>query len=176
MIATLPLVVYFGTGVLTKHDLHHFSWTLVLLIAGGNVLGSAVNASKLLHTIAEHAMLILSGRSLFVTTLCVLLMVFFVTTFVSHTVSALILSPIIVSIGASIGNERVLSLITAWMMSSTMSLPMSSFPNINALLVDDDFTRVYLHSSDFLKHGTVISVTLFALISTVGYALCSFML
>ena len=61
------------------------------------------------------------------------------------------------------------------MMSGTMSLPMSSFPNVNSLLVDDDFGRPYLHAMDFLRHGTPVSVGLLLLLCTVGYGMVALM-
>lgn len=96
---------------------------------------------------------------------------FQVTTFVSHTVAALILTPIIVDIAAGSGQVQVVCMLATLMMSGAMSLPMSSFPNVNSLLVDDDFGRPFLHPMDFLKHGTAISILVFSMLATVGYAL-----
>jgi len=135
------------------------------------VLGSAVNSSKLLHIIARAIEPNLQGHSAYVQTVAVLLMVFIVTTFVSHTVAAIILSPLIVKIGMDNGHVQPLLMAATLMMSGTMSLPMSSFPNINSLLVDDDFNRHFLRPIDFLKHGTPVSCMLLALTSTLGYAL-----
>lgn len=97
-------------------------------------------------------------------------------TFVSHTVSALILTPIIVDIAASTGQVQIVVMTATLMMSGTMSLPMSSFPNANSLLVDDDFGRPFLHPLDYLKHGTAISIVVFAALATIGYGLCFLML
>ena len=54
------------------------------------------------------------------------------------------------------------------MMSGTMSLPTSSFPNINSLSQEDDFGRGFLRSSDFLRHGTAVAVMLFVLLYLVS--------
>jgi len=94
-----------------------------------------------------------------------------VTTFVSHTVAALILTPIIVDIARNTGQVQVVVMLSTLMMSGAMSLPMSSFPNANSLLVDDDFGRPFLHPMDFIKHGTAISVACFVTLCSVGYAL-----
>jgi len=170
-IAVIPIVLFFGTGVLNKTDLQGFSWNLILLIAGGNVLGAAVNSSQLLHIISVSLEPYLAGHSAYVTTLTVLLAVFLVTTFVSHTVAALILTPIIVDIARSTGQVQVVLMLSALMMSGAMSLPMSSFPNANSLLVDDDFARPFLHPMDFIKHGSAISVTCLGALASVGYML-----
>jgi phosphate transporter len=94
-----------------------------------------------------------------------------VTTFVSHTVAALILTPIIVDIARTTGQVQIVLMLSAFMMSGAMSLPMSSFPNANSLLVDDDFSRPFLHPMDFIKHGSVISAACFMSLCTVGYFL-----
>jgi len=94
-----------------------------------------------------------------------------VTTFVSHTVGALILTPIIVDIARSTGQVQVVLMLSTLMMSGAMSLPMSSFPNVNSLLVDDDFARPFLHPMDFIKHGTAISLACLAALCSVGYTL-----
>lgn len=84
-IAVLPAVIFFGTGVLNKSDLLGFSWNLILLIGGGNVLGAAVNSSQLLHIISQSLTPYLSGHSAYTTTITVLLAVFFVRTRHAHT-------------------------------------------------------------------------------------------
>lgn len=99
-----------------------------------------------------------------------------VTTFVSHTVAALILTPIIVDIAVSSGEVQVVVMLSTLMMSGAMSLPMSSFPNANSLLVDDDFGRNFLHPMDFIKHGSAISVIILTALCSVGYMLAYVML
>ncbi len=94
-----------------------------------------------------------------------------ISTFVSHTVCALILMPLIVSLGIQLHHTRTLVTLTTLMMSGTMSLPMSSFPNINSLLIEDDNGVPYLHAVDFLKHGTPIALVTLVLICTLGFAL-----
>lgn len=79
-IAVFPAIVFFGTGILTKADLLGFSWNLILLIGGGNVLGAAVNSSQLLHIISQALEPYLLGHSAYITTVTVLLAVFLVTT------------------------------------------------------------------------------------------------
>ena len=52
-----------------------------------------------------------------------------------------------------------------------MGLPFSSFPNVNSLLIVDDFQRPYLNVQDYLKSGMLMSVIAIFLIATLGYAL-----
>jgi phosphate transporter len=55
--------------------------------------------------------------------------------------------------------------------SAAMALPFSSFPNVNSVLIVDDFQRPYLTVGDFVKTGLPLSVICVLLISTFGYIL-----
>ena len=165
-VAVIPMVVFFGTGFLSKTDLSKkFKWDLILLVGGGSVLGAAVNSSRLLHIITQWIKPHLEGQPLVLTVFAVLFLVFLITTFVSHTVAALILTPLIIKIGASAGHTQLVVMAATLMMSGTMSLPTSSFPNINSLSQEDDFGRPFLHSIDFLRHGTAVAVALWGLLN-----------
>jgi phosphate transporter len=52
-----------------------------------------------------------------------------------------------------------------------MALPFSSFPNVNSVLIVDDFQRPYLSVGDFVKTGLPLSVICVFLIATLGYVL-----
>ena len=52
-----------------------------------------------------------------------------------------------------------------------MALPFSSFPNVNSLLILDDFQKPYLSTMDFALSGGILSVLSIFLIATVGYYL-----
>ena len=52
-----------------------------------------------------------------------------------------------------------------------MALPFSSFPNVNSLLIVDDFRKAYLCTSDFLYTGVPMTIISIVLIATVGYGL-----
>jgi anion transporter len=171
VIAMLPLVVFFGTGLLSKQDFNNFSWNLIYLIAGGNVLGDAVNSSGLLKLITDQIAPHLETQSEFVVVIAFCGFVAVVTTFVSHTVAAIIIMPIVVRIGITINHSQVVLFASALMCSGAMALPMTSFPNINSLLAEDDYGRPYLTVSDFLKYGGIFSTVTLIMLITVGYGL-----
>ena len=170
-VAIIPLVVFFGCGLLNVTDVRNFSWHLILLICGGNVLGEAVRSSRLLALLTDPLIPWLSGHDVWVVCLVMVLLVFVLTSFVPHTVAALILTPVVITIGGAIHHTHSLVFSTIFMLNLTMSLPISTFPNINSWLVDDDFHRPFLHARDFVKHGVGVSLLMVALMSTVGYAL-----
>eukprot|EP00808_Paulinella_micropora_P012679 g34532.t1 len=173
-IAILPFILLYGSGVLTNDDLHGFAWNMIMLVGSGNVLGKVISSSQLLQLIVDSVAPFLSAQTPWVASCCVLVMVFLVSTFVSHTVSAMILTPVIASLGLRLGNLHPMLMTSSLMMSGTMSLPMSSFPNVNSLLVLDDHGKPYIHPIDLLKHGSVISVGVLIALCTVGYGMVVF--
>jgi phosphate transporter len=99
---SLPMLMFFGTGILNKDDFNNFLWTVIMLAMGGTALGVAVRESKLLTTIATGIQAVLQGQSVWVafTTFCALVLV--AATFISHTVSALIILPIVQQVGQDV--------------------------------------------------------------------------
>jgi hypothetical protein len=55
-----------------------------------------------------------------------------------------------------------------------MVLPTTSFPNTNAVLSVDDYQRRYLTAWDFIKFGGPVTVAVFVLVISWGYALFYF--
>lgn len=53
VIAIIPMVLFFGTGILTKEDFNNFLWTIVFLAMGGIALGKAVTSSGLLASLDD---------------------------------------------------------------------------------------------------------------------------
>ncbi|KJE90714.1 hypothetical protein, variant [Capsaspora owczarzaki ATCC 30864] len=130
VIAFLPVVVFFATGILDKHDFNSFQWNLIFLIGGGAALGQAVKNSQLLHIVADAIEPSLEGHNLWVTFLAICALVLIISSFISHTVAAIILMPVIVEIAKGLGHVPVLVMGAALMDSASMALPMTSFPNV----------------------------------------------
>ncbi len=133
VVAIIPMVLFFGTGILTKEDFNNFLWTIIILAAGGLSLGKAVNSSGLLHTIAEAITEKVVGMSLYgvLAVFCALILV--VATFISHTVAALIILPLVQQVGAGMPqpHPNLLVMGSALMCSAAMGLPTSGFPNMS---------------------------------------------
>lgn len=133
VIAIIPLVLFFGTGILTKEDFNNFLWTIIILAAGGLTLGKAVSSSGLLHTIAKSITENVAGMSVY-GVLCVFCgLVLVVATFISHTVAALIILPLVASVGGNMDepHPNLLVMGTVLMASAAMGLPTSGFPNMS---------------------------------------------
>jgi len=127
VIAIIPLVVFFGTGILTKEDFNNFLWTVIILAMGGIALGKAVSSSGLLATIADEIRHAVAGMGLFSVLVVFAALILVVATFISHTVAALIVMPIVAQVGGEMEDPhpRLLIMGAALMCSGAMGLPMS---------------------------------------------------
>lgn len=113
VIAIVPLIAFFGPGILTKDEFNNFLWNVIILAMGGIALGKAVDSSGLLHTMAlqisERVMGLSTFQVLFVFSALVLVMA----TFISHTVAAFIVLPMVAKIGMELTdpNPRLLVMV-----------------------------------------------------------------
>eukprot|EP00981_Chlorochromonas_danica_P001007 scaffold233_cov174-Ochromonas_danica.AAC.47 len=165
------ITMMFGTGMLSEVDFNSLSWHTLFLVGGGNVLGKAIASSGLLGYLSDAITQGLPLNDPWLSFVIILCFACGVATFVSHTVASLILMPIIASIGLSLEIPQVLVIGSAFAVSAAMGLPFSSFPNVNSLLIVDDFQKPYLSVQDFLKTGILLSAISVVLIGTLGYLL-----
>ncbi|KAI9141048.1 SPX domain-containing protein [Paraphysoderma sedebokerense] len=173
VIAIIPLVVFFGFGILTKEDFNNFLWTVIILAMGGISLGRAVDNSGLLKTIALAIKNLVEGYSVWFVLLVFCTLMLVVATFISHTVAALIVLPVVREVGMSLEDPhpRLLVMGAALMCSGAMGLPISGFPNMNAIAQEDATGTPYLSTLDFVKAGVPGSVAVWGCIMTAGYGL-----
>lgn len=173
IIATIPLFVFFGTGILGKDDLNAFLWSVVVLAQGGMALGNAVTSSGLLQDIAlrikdgvEHL------EPIAILAIFAFLILVF-STFVSHTVAALIIVPIVQQVGQNlpIPHPNLLVMGAGLACSAGMGLPVSGYPNMSAIMMEDQTGKPYLKTKDFLIVGVPVSIVVTVLIFTLGYGI-----
>ena len=133
IIAIIPLALFFGTGILTKEDFNNFLWTIIILAAGGLSLGKAVSSSGLLHTIAQAITAKVSHLSVYGLLVVFAGLILVIATFISHTVAALIILPLVRQVGANMKepHPNLLVMGSVLMASMAMGLPTSGFPNMS---------------------------------------------
>ncbi|KAG2225641.1 hypothetical protein INT45_012113 [Circinella minor] len=175
VIAAVPLFMFFGTGILKKDDLHQFLWSVVVLAQGGMALGFAVTSSGLLEDIAlqiKDGIQDLDAIAILCIFAC-LILVF--STFVSHTVAALIIVPIVQQVGENLPVPRANLLVmgAGLACSAGMALPVSGYPNMSAVMLENAAGKPYLTSKDFLIVGIPTSIFATVLIFTLGYGILS---
>ena len=106
VVAIIPIVLFFGTGILTKEDFNNFLWTIIILAAGGLSLGKSVESSGLLHTIAGSITKGVEGMNLYGVLVVFAALILVIATFISHTVAALIFLPLVQRVGASMAEPH----------------------------------------------------------------------
>lgn len=133
VIAIIPIVLFFGIGILTKEDFNNFPWTIIILAAGGLSLGKAVRSSGLLHTLAEIVSDRVEGMSLYGVLFVFSVLILVIATFISHTVAALIFLPLVFDVGLAMDqpHPNLLVMGGVLMCSAAMGLPTSGFPNMS---------------------------------------------
>ncbi|KAI1934339.1 low-affinity phosphate transporter [Ophidiomyces ophidiicola] len=174
VIAIIPLVLFFGTGVLNKEDFNNFLWTIIILASGGLCLGKAVTSSGLLHTIARSITENVGSFSLYGVMFVFASLILVIATFISHTVAALIMLPLVREVGVAMDHPHpnLLVMGSALMCSVAMGLPTSGFPNMTAIMMEVPETgQRYLRVKHFISRGIPASLISFAVVVTVGYGL-----
>lgn len=173
IISIIPILLFFGTGLLNAEDFNNFMWTIVVLAMGGSTLGKAVSNSGLLTTIAEDIKLRIDGKSLFVIATIFGAGIITMATFVSHTVAAMIIIPLMSEIGQQLPQDhsRLLIMLTAMLASAAMGLPTSGFPNVTAISMTDELGDRYLNVGSFISRGIPSSIFCYVVVITLGFGL-----
>ncbi|KAI8301603.1 putative transporter [Colletotrichum sp. SAR11_59] len=173
VIAIIPIVLFFGIGILTKEDFNNFPWTIIILAAGGLALGKAVKSSGLLHTIAGVVTKEVEGMSLYGVLVVFSSLILIIATFISHTVAALIILPLVFDVGSNMDepHPNLLVMGGVLMCSAAMGLPTSGFPNMTAIMKEDSTGQRYLQVKHFISRGVPSSILTLAVVVTLGYGL-----
>lgn len=173
-IAILPIVLFFGTGLLTTNDLNTFPWSIVVLAMGGIALGKAVSSSGLLSTIAMALQKRIQNDGV-MAILCIFgILMLVVGTFVSHTVSAIIIIPLVQEVGSKLEDPKAAPILVfgcALLASAGMGLASAGFPNVTAISMTDKKGNRYLNMMMFLTRGVPASLLVFVTVITVGYGI-----
>jgi phosphate transporter len=173
IIGLFPMIMFFGSGILSKDDFNSFPWTVVMLAMGGISLGAGVKNTHLLESITGGIKDTLSQQPYFVALLTFCSITLVIATFISHTVSAVILLPLVREVGMRLpgGSTNLLVLGAGIMCSGAMGLPISGFPNITAVSLEDATGEPYVRTRDFLRIGVPMSIVVCLLTVSVGYGL-----
>ncbi|ORZ21438.1 SPX domain-domain-containing protein [Absidia repens] len=175
VIAAIPLFMFFGTGILNKDDLNAFLWSVVVLAQGGMALGNAVTSSGLLEDIALQIKDGIQDLPVIAILAVFAFLILVFSTFVSHTVAALIIVPIVQQVGQNlpVPHPNLLVMGAGLACSAGMGLPVSGYPNMSAINLDDRYGKPYLTSRDFMITGIPTSLVCTILIFTLGYGIMS---
>lgn len=174
IIAVLPICIFFGAGLLTTKDFNSFPWSIVILAMGGTALGNAVSSSGLLATIAKALQRKIENDTP-MAVLCIFgALMLVVGTFVSHTVSAIIIIPLVQEVGDKLANAKAAPTLVfgcALLASAGMGLASSGFPNVTAISMLDKKGNRYLDMGTFMSRGVPCSLVVYVCVITIGYGI-----
>lgn len=173
-IAVIPIVLFFGTGLLSVSDVNNFPWSIVLLAMGSLALGKAVSSSGLLATIAIALEKKVMNFNLYLVLIIFGVLILIIGTFVSHTVSAIIIIPLVQEVGENLKTKNatmILVFSTALLASAGMGLASSGFPNVTAISMTDEIGNRYLTVNNFITRGVPASIITYVVVITVGYGI-----
>ena len=174
IIAILPICIFFGSGLLTTRDFNSLPWSIVILAMGGTALGTAVSSSGLLATIARALQRRIESDTP-MAVLCIFgALMLVVGTFVSHTVSAIIIIPLVQEVGDKLANPKAAPTLVfgcALLASAGMGLASSGFPNVTAISMLDKKGNRYLDMGTFMSRGVPCSLVVYVCVITIGYGI-----
>ncbi|MFP3872473.1 MAG: SLC13 family permease [Candidatus Natronoplasma sp.] len=150
IIALIPPIAYFSTGILDEDDLSELNWDVLLLMGGGLSLGNAIQATGLADEIVGAIPYGAWGLILIIVVFAALAII--LSTFMSNTATAALMAPIMIVIGADLGAPVSIMASVALACSMAMALPVSTPPN--AIAYGTDVIEV----KDMIKYGSLISL------------------
>ncbi|MCK4538303.1 MAG: DASS family sodium-coupled anion symporter [Candidatus Krumholzibacteria bacterium] len=147
IVAIIPLVVFFGLGLLGDDDLKEMGWGILFIIGGGMSLGVAMKQSGLADWIV--GLIPFAGMEIFLILLLFATAAAVMTTFISNSATANLLMPIVTGIAAVAPETSAVTVAIA--ASAAMILPISTPPNAIA------YGSGYVKVSDMIKGGSIIT-------------------
>ena len=163
MVALIPLIVFFSTGVLSRSDLGKLGWDTLLLIGGGLSLGTAIKISGLGEWFVKGIGIVNSIPLIIIISGFLLTVV--LSNFISNTSATALILPIVLSFGLF---PFLSAFGVAICASMAMLLPISTPPN--AIAYGSGMLRI----KDMAKIGTmmiaigVVSIIIIAFVSIKG--------
>jgi solute carrier family 13 (sodium-dependent dicarboxylate transporter), member 2/3/5 len=160
IVALLPIVVLFGSGVLDENSLSEIGWGVLFIIAGGISLGIAMRESGLTGWIVAQ----IDPGNLGFIGVAVLMggMAALMTTFISNSATANLLIPIVIALTAV--SPLPIAATVALAASLSMTLPVSTPPNAIAYGMGE------IRVADMAKVGAAITIISLVVVILAGLA------
>ena len=125
----IPVISFFGSGIMTVVDFHTIRWSTLSLMGGGLCLGEAMTCSGLLDLVNQFAGPTLSKISLWPLLIIFLAFEGLLGSLINSTSAASILYPLIAELGKGTHHPMQMVVLSALMISGAQLFHISSFPN-----------------------------------------------
>eukprot|EP00927_Polykrikos_kofoidii_P063077 TRINITY_DN5788_c0_g1_i1.p1 TRINITY_DN5788_c0_g1~~TRINITY_DN5788_c0_g1_i1.p1 ORF type:complete len:740 (-),score=142.55 TRINITY_DN5788_c0_g1_i1:25-2244(-) len=166
----------FGSGFMSREEFLELEWDLLATVGGTNVMAFLVRETAL-GAILSATLVSFSwfqAMHIVVFMCCLLCTVLFAATFLGHSLSGVLLMPLVVAAGVKLQAVETVSLLSAMSIPCGMGLPQSSFDNQAALTASQALGegRGELKQRDFAKGGVATSIIALVLLMTLGFGVC----
>jgi len=174
-IGLIPIISLYGTGVLDKKDLGKINWAILLLLGGGEALGRAIEDSSLLDIMATQIKNGLEGKSPWFYSMVFNIVVMVPTNFISHTVGAITMLPVVSAVALDVGQAGPLVIGAVLSVSGSCALPVSSFPNVISYSLTNGQGEKFLRVSDYVVLGVPTQIFVYVATTTLGWIIMQHM-
>jgi di/tricarboxylate transporter len=171
IVAFIPVLVFYGTGILPPSRLADLPWNIIFMLMGGNGLGKAVSESGLMVVISNVMEKFLGHMTLWTSVLVVNVCVMVIDIFLTHTVSSMITLPLVCAFAANSGHVRLYAMAACMSTTALQVLPVSSFPNMCVSSLEDQSGRPYVTSAEVIKWGILITFVSFFSVMSIYYGI-----
>lgn len=148
MVALVPFCLFTMSGILVAEDLKRIPWDVLILVAGGLILGTGLQKTGLAQKLLEW--IPLDNERLGLLMILIVLATVTLSNFMSNTSAATIVLPLALSLSA--GSSILMALGVAFAASLAMSLPISTPPNAIA------YGTGLIPSREMLRYGTLCTL------------------
>lgn len=180
MISLTLVSVTFGSGFLSRDEFLQLDWDLLMTVGGTNVIAFLVRETTLGKSLAEAVVEIdLVYQSPFYALMTVLICgLVLCSTFLSHTLTGVLVLPLVVAIGVKLEAVRTVAILCAIAVPVGMGMAFSSFDNAMAATESKNMEKNQgkkkqaLTARDFRNAGSFTSVVGIIVILLLGGYLC----
>lgn len=153
VVALVPLLLCFASGLLAKKHFLGLEWDLLIFFGGGLALGSAIQSSGLASLLASGVQAGLVGQPVLVIALAVAAIGIVLTSLTSNTAASALYVPLMIPLAAALGLDiKWFTVLAAVGVSLDFMLPIGTPPDTAA------FGTGYLRFRDMLLAGAAVSI------------------
>ena len=175
----IPVICFFGSGIMTVVDFHTIRWSTLALMGGGLCLGEAMTCSGLLSLVNDFAGPTLSKISLWPLLIIFLVFEGLLGSLINSTSAASILYPLIAELGKGTHHPMQMVILSALMISGAQLFHISSFPNALVSGVckhqfgnpEKVSQKTFLQGNDFPILGWPTMIMSVLSIASIGYGI-----
>ena len=171
IVGFLPVIIFYGAGIIPPAQITELPWNIIFLLMGGNALSTTVQQSGLKDVVSDLMTDMLGKQSLWVSMLIINLIVLVIDFFLTHTVSSMITMPIVAAFAKNTGYLELYCMSACMATTASQILPVSSFPNMCCVSLQDDNKKEYVKGNDMIKWGLLITFVCVGLTMSVHYFL-----